>query len=156
MAQNIKHIDHVIWICHPENQAQYVEKLAKLSEAKFHGPLERGDLGVRIYISWSSGLEIIAPLEKATIYSQSLKDHLAKRGEGLLGVVFGVSNIEEARKRAMMLGYEVSPLIQNAGDEPYVDETEVMKEIMVGDFMNSLFVFGEIKYAKGVTQIIGD
>jgi hypothetical protein len=31
-----------------------------------------------------------------------------------------------------------------------------MKEIMVGEFMNSTLVFGEIRYPKGVAHIVGD
>lgn len=156
MAQNTKHVDHVFWICQLENQERYVRQLAAICDTEFHGPVDRPDLGTRIYISWRSGLEIIAPLEETTSYTKSLKEHLAKRGEGLLGVVFGVANLEEARNRALALGYSVSPEIGNAGHEPYLDETSVMKEIMVGDFMNSVLVFGEIQYPKGVAHIVGD
>jgi hypothetical protein len=156
MAQNTKHVDHVFWICRLENQASYAQQLAAICDTEFHGPVDRPDLGTRIYISWRSGLEIIAPLEETTIYSVSLTEHLAKRGEGLLGVIFGIADIEEGRKRAIRLGYAVSPVIEHAGHEPYLGETEVMKEIVVGDFMNSSLVFGEIRYPKGVAHIVGD
>lgn len=156
MVQNIKHVDHVFWICHLENQAQYVDQLAKLCDVEFHGPVDRPDLGTRIYISWASGLEVIAPLSEETIYTVSLREHLEKRGEGLLGVVFGISDIEEGRARAVSLGYDVSPMIENAGHEPYIHETEIMKEIMVCNFMNSSLVFGEIRYAKGVVNVVAD
>jgi len=63
-------------------------------------------------------------------------------------VIFGVADIDVARERAIKLGYSVSPLIENAGHEPYIGETEVMKEVMVGDFMNSILVFGEIRYQR--------
>src|SRR5690606_28382236 len=106
--------------------------------------------------SWATGLEIVSPLEEATIFSQPLKDHIEQRGEGLLGVIFGVADIEEARKRALGLGYEISPLIENRGDEPYAHETETMKETVIGNFLNSLIVFGEIKYAPGVVRIKAD
>jgi hypothetical protein len=156
MAQNTKRVDHVFWMCKLENQERYVRQLAAICDTEFHGPVDRPDLGTRIYISWQSGLEVIAPLEETTIYSKSLKEQLAARGEGLLGVIFGVADIELARARAIKLGYSVSPLIENAGHEPYINETEVMKEIMVGDFMNSVLVFGEIRYAKGVAHMVGD
>ena len=156
MAQNLKHVDHVLWVCRAENQERYVEQLAELTEAEFRGPLERDDLGVRIYISLSSGLEVVSPLKINTGHSQLLEDHLAIRGEGLFGVVFGVSDIDKARDRAISLGYEVSPLIENSGDEEHAKETDVMKEVLVGDFMNSVFLFGEIRYAKGILQTSGD
>ena len=41
-----------------------------------------------------------------------------------MGVVFGVPDIHEAQARARGLGYEVSDVIENEGDEPYVDETK--------------------------------
>lgn len=156
MAQNTKHVDHVFWICHLEGQDDYVAELSRICDVEFHGPIERPDLGTRIYISWRSGLEVIAPLPETTIFSASLKEHLQKKGEGLYGVVFGVEDIEEARRRVMGLGYTPSPLIENSGDEPYIHETEVMKEIMVCEFMNSSLVFGEIRYPKGVAHIKGD
>jgi len=145
MSQNVNRVDHVMWICKPENQAAYVEQLSKLCRVKFYGPVEKDNLGVRLYINWAAGLEVIAPTSQTNPISKPLRDHLAARGEGLLGLVFGVADIDDARRHAQALGYEPSGLIENSGDEPYAQETEVMKEIMLGNVLNSLFVFGEIK-----------
>jgi hypothetical protein len=61
LKQNLNHVDHVLWICWPENQAEFARQLSELCRVEFHGPVERPEVGTRIYISWSAGLEIIAP-----------------------------------------------------------------------------------------------
>ena len=152
MKQNINHVDHVIWICRPDNIVQYVEDLSKLCNVKFHGPVDKSDMGVRLYISWAAGLEVVTPISDTNPNALALRTHLDERGEGLLGVVFGVPDIEEARTRAKGLGYEVSGLIGNMGDEPYVHETTTMKEVVVGSLINSMFVFGEIQFADDLLR----
>lgn len=144
-TQNINRVDHVMYIAKPENQVAYVEQLAKLCRVRFHGPVEKPELGVRLYISWSAGLEVISPVSDTLPWSLHMKQHIDKRGEGLLGVVFGVKDVDEARAHAESLGYQTSEIIENSGDEPYAEETEVMRESVVGDLINNMFVFGEIK-----------
>ena len=152
VVQNINRIDHVIWICKPENQAHYVEELSRICRVRFHGPVEKPDLGAIIYISWSAGIEVITPISDTSPAAKPWIEHIEARGEGVLGVVFGVSDIGEARKHAESLGYDVGRLIENTGDEPYIHETETMKEIVVGSIINSVFVFGEIKYSSSLLQ----
>jgi 4-hydroxyphenylpyruvate dioxygenase-like putative hemolysin len=143
--QNNNRVDHVVWICRTENQRAYVEQLSKLCQVRFHGPVDKQDRGARLYLSWASGLEVVAPLA-GNPNGQALRDHLERHGEGLMSVVFGVPDIEEAQKRAASLGYAPSDIIQNQGDEPYAHETETMKEVVVGEVINARFVFGEIRY----------
>ena len=150
MKQNVNHIDHVIWICKPENQSAYVKQLSELCNVRFHGPVDKESLGVRIYISWAAGLEVVTPLSDSNPNAKSLQTHLNERGEGILGVVFGVPDIGEGRTRAQGLGYPVSDIIENVGDEPYVHETECMKEVIVGNIASSLFILGEIRYADNL------
>jgi len=152
MKQQVNHIDHVIWVCRPENLEGYVDTLSKLCDVRFHGPVEKTDMGLRLYMSWAAGLEVVAPVAPDNANADALRTHLERRGEGLLGVVFGVPDIEAARRRAEGLGYPVSGLIGNLGTEPYVHETEVMKEVVAGDFMNAMFVFGEIRYADDLLR----
>ena len=120
MVQNINRIDHVIWICKPENQARYVEELSRICRVRFHGPVDKPDLGATIYISWSAGIEVITPISDTSPAAKPWIEHIAARGEGILGVVFGVTDIEEARNHAESLGYDVGSLIENTGDEPYI------------------------------------
>ncbi|MFW2853490.1 hypothetical protein ACM61V_16485 [Sphingomonas sp. TX0543] len=144
-TQNINRVDHVMYIAWPENQAEYVEKLSKLCRVRFYGPVDKPELGVRLYISWAAGLEVVSPISDTLPWSLHMKDYLQRRGEGVMNVVFGVRDINEAKDHAASLGYTPSELIENSGDEPYAAETEIMKETVVGDFINTMFTFGEIK-----------
>jgi hypothetical protein len=150
MNQNINHVDHVIWISPIENLMANVAQLSELTNHKFDGPFDREELGVRSCLSWEGGIEILAPLDIATPLADRIREHLATKGEGLFAIVFGVPDIMAAKARADRLGYRTSDLVENRGDEPWGHKTAAMKESMVGDFMNSLFIFGEIVYQDGV------
>ena len=108
MTQNINRVDHVLFIAKPENQAAYVEQLSKLCRVNFHGPVEKLDIGVRLYISWTSGLEVVSPVSDTAPWSVHMRSILAQRGEGVIGVVFGVADIDDARRHAQALGYQIS------------------------------------------------
>ena len=149
MAQCINRIDHIVWLVHAHNQEAYVEKLGKLFRTRFDGPLVRLDMGCRFWVSWEAGLEIFAPWgdnDYASIWSKRLEE----RGEGVLSMVFGVPDIEEASEHARQLDYQVSPIIGLSGDEPWMHKLESFKEVMIGDFLGTIMSFGEIRYADGV------
>lgn len=144
-TQNINRVDHVLYVARPENQAAYVEQLAKLCRVRFYGPVEKPDLGVRLYISWAAGLEVVSPVSDTAPWSLHMRQYIEERGEGLMSVIFGVKDIHEAKAHAESLGYQTRDLIENDGSEPYAEETEVMKETVVGDVINTMFTFGEIR-----------
>lgn len=153
MDQNVNHVDHVIWACWLEELSGYVDRLSAVTGVAFDGPWDKVNLGIRVYISWEAGLEIIAPLEPSEIaFAQKLAEHLRARGSGIYAIVFGVRDISLARRRALDLGYEPSAVIEQLGDEPWFDKTVTMKEVLVGDFMQSLLIFGEITYPPGVIE----
>jgi hypothetical protein len=147
--QNIKRVDHVVYVARAENQAAYAEQLSRLCRVKFYGPVDKPESGLRIYISWTAGLEVISPVSETTAWSLHIRQLIEQRGEGIMGVIFGVADIEEARRHAMTLGYAVSDIIENEGFEPWADQTEIMKESGVGMIMNSTFGFGEVKLGPG-------
>ena len=62
MNQNINHVDHVLWVSHLKNQEANVARLSELTNQQFDGPVSRPDVGLRVYLSWEGGLEIVAPL----------------------------------------------------------------------------------------------
>jgi hypothetical protein len=149
--QNVNHVDHVIWVCRPENQLAYVQNLAVLTTREFQGPFYRTDMAICVYLSWGGGLEIIAPLDEDNPVANHMREHIEKNGEGLFGVVFGVPDIEAAMSRAAEIGYrEQSEILVNTGQEQWHKILHEMKEVRVGDFMNSLFIFGQIEYEDGI------
>lgn len=56
-------------------------------------------LGIDVAISWDAGLEICAP-QKGREKDSAVSQFLEENGEGIINVVFGVSNADEALKRA--------------------------------------------------------
>ena len=145
MSQNIQRVDHVIYAVLPENQEAYVQRFSDLCRVKFFGPNERPN-GLRTYMSWRAGINIIAPVSDTLPLSVDLRSYIDRRGEGIVGMTFGVADIHEARQHALSLGYEISDMIENDGAETFLSELETMLETRVwGDINNSIFVFGQIK-----------
>ena len=151
MSQCINRVDHVVWLVHAENQQDYVDKLGKLFRTRFDGPLVRPEFGTRFWVSWEAGLEIFAPWGDND-YAKMWMQRLEKKGEGVLSVVVGVRDIEEASTHARQLGYPVSQIIGFSGDEPWKDKLESFREAIIGDALGTLLGFGEIRYAEGVIE----
>jgi hypothetical protein len=150
MNQNLNHLDHIMWMVRFKNQEAYVKQLSELFQVRFDGPLVRPDIGLCAWLTWEAGLEVLSPLEDDTPQASHLRQELERRGEGLWGMTFGVPDIRKARDHAIRLGYEVSVVIENTGAEPWHHKTETMKEAIVGEFLGTKLIFGEIVYREGV------
>lgn len=70
--------------------------------------------GVRVALSWDGGIEMCTPLPGR---DSLIKTFLEERGEGLMGVIFSVDNVEEGHERAEMLGIEVLGAIEFDQDQ---------------------------------------
>lgn len=151
LKQNINHVDHIVWVSRPETMAENVRKLSALTRCEMHGPFDRTDQGLRVCVSFTGGVEIVAPIDGIdTVMTRFLRDFLDKRDEGLMFCIFGVPDIMEAREHAASLGYVPGPLLQSVGGEPWAHELAKFKESVICEFMNSYFVYGEIDYPDGV------
>lgn len=150
MNQNVNHVDHVVWASHPETLLENMARLSELTGQQLMGPYDRPDIGARICLSWEGGIELVSPLDVVTPMADALRNHLSIKGEGLFAVIFGVPDIMDARARADKIGYQTSDIIESTGSEPWCHKTAVMKESVVGTFMGSLFLYGEILYNDGV------
>ena len=65
----------------------------------------RAELGIDVAISWDAGIELCAPMdgrEKDSMISPFLEDN----GEGIINVVFGVSDADSAKEQAELAGVE--------------------------------------------------
>lgn len=61
-------------------------------------------LGIRVAMSWDAGIELVSPMPDRESF---ITDFLEQRGEGLMGVVFAVDDVEEAYAAAQALGVGV-------------------------------------------------
>jgi hypothetical protein len=152
MKKFINHIDHVTWISHLETIEANVAELEKLAGAKLQR-FEREDMGFVMYISWEAGLEVVAPMKEPTDFNRALSDYLAARGEGIMGVVYGVDNLEKHKARLEALGYEVGPEMDDLPTSPWHHKLN-LRERVGGMVMNSTFILGDIDYADEVITFV--
>ncbi len=100
--QNVNKIDHVVFMLWPENLESAKETFERLLSIKLEGPIESQEQGVRIYIDWESGIELMSPAdpEKAVAPMKFLRE----RGEGVWRIIYGVASVDDAVARAAELG----------------------------------------------------
>jgi hypothetical protein len=139
MAQITNRIDHVAWMCRPENHDAYVEKLSKLFNITFEADDGGPDFGLRITWSWSAGLEVLSPAgDPDAPYAKMGWDFIAHKGEGLFAMVFGVEDVAATMEHARSLGYDPSPLhslppTEKAWRKRVQDCTESVLEVWLGE-----------------------
>lgn len=113
-------IQRVVLIYRPENLRQALQDFANaLDITDFEGPYELSSIGLSVAISWSAGIELIAPLAGGT-YSRSMWDVLETKGEGIFSMVYRVDDLEKAEMQAARHGYP------RLGD--YIDGLEVKED----------------------------
>ena len=79
---------------------------SKLLGATFH-PVHDADAaahGIECAIAWDAGVELVAPLQERQSF---VRKHLEKNGEGLVGAVFAVEDVDTAKSAAQELGVRV-------------------------------------------------
>jgi methylmalonyl-CoA/ethylmalonyl-CoA epimerase len=83
-----------------------IDFYAKLLGATFHEATAEDvlTLGIRVAMSWDAGIELVSPMPDRESF---ITEFLEQRGEGLMGVVFAVDDVEEAHKAAQALGVGV-------------------------------------------------
>ncbi len=83
-----------------------IDFYAKLLGATFHEATAKDvvTLGIRVAMSWDAGIELVSPIPDRESF---ISEFLEQRGEGLMGVVFAVDDVEEAHKAAQALGVGV-------------------------------------------------
>jgi hypothetical protein len=139
-------IDHVAWMCRPENHDAYVEKLEKLFQFKFEADDGGPDFGLRITWSWSAGLEVLSPAgDRSLPHAKMGWDFLDKRGEGLFAVVFGVKDVEGTIEHARSLGYEPSGLLSlPETDKPWRKRVQDCTESVIEHWLDGNLAIGSI------------
>lgn len=150
MKKFVNHIDHVTWISRIENIEANVARLEMVTEAKLVR-FERGDMGFVMYLNWEAGLEVVAPLTERTEFNQALYDRLELHGEGLLGIVFGVENLEKHKEKLEAKGLQIGPLMDDLPTSPWHHKI-VLRERAAPEVINSWVVLGQIDYQDDVIR----
>ena len=82
------------------------ELYSELLGATFHpaNDEEAAALGVRVAMSWDAGIELVSPIPDRDSFVKQIID---TRGEGVLGVVFCVDDVDQAREVAEKRGIAI-------------------------------------------------
>lgn len=95
-----------------------IDVYSRLLGATFHDVSAGSEeFGVRAVISWDAGIELCAPIAGKNSYIEQI---IKKRGEGLVGVVFCVDDVEQACAQAKEMG--ISVLSSLDYDQGQIDE----------------------------------
>lgn len=152
MKKFINHIDHVTWISRLANLEKNVADLEALTDGNLIR-FERADMGFVMYLDWDSGLEVVAPMDERTAFNEALHDRLEKQGEGILGVVFGVENLEKHKEKLEAKGIQVGPLMDDLPTSPWHHRI-VLRERAAPEVINSWMVLGQIDYQDDVVKFV--
>ena len=146
MTQITNRIDHVAWMCRPENHDAYVEKLAKIYDVSFEADDGGPDYGLRLTWSWSAGLEVLSPAGDPDLpLAKMCWDYLGKRGEGLFAVVMGVDDVGKSIEHARGQGYTPSPLFSlPETDKPWLRRVPECTESVLDVFLDQNLAVGRI------------
>ena len=89
---------------------------SKLLGATFHSAKsdDAESYGFRVAMSWDAGIELVSPLPGRDSF---VGTSIEKRGEGVVGVVFAVDDVDEARERAEKLGIRIWSAIDYSQEE---------------------------------------
>ncbi|MBF6331104.1 hypothetical protein IU452_21615 [Nocardia transvalensis] len=148
-------IDHFAWLVELDNLSRYVKQMSELFETTFE-EFRNEPGGNLTMISWDAGLEFAAPLGDSPA-ADALRAMLAERGEGPVGAIVGVPSIDAASERAAELGWPIDGpqpgywgALGQQSVEPnlsWTTKVTSMRERVIGDFLNTTLLFGEIEYA---------
>ena len=89
---------------------------SKLLGATFHdaNPTDAAAHGVSVAMSWDAGIELACPLPGR---DSPIKKFIETHGEGLMGVVFVVDDVDECRAMAEQMGIGVLAMIADYSQE---------------------------------------
>ncbi len=102
MKQQINHVSHVSFVYRLENLMAAKEEFANaFGITDWDGPEDIDAFDIRMVLSVSTGIELIAPLHEE---NNRFADHIRDKGEGFFAVIFGVADVRAAARQAQQKG----------------------------------------------------
>jgi len=97
-------LQRVVMVYRPENFQSALEEFRNvLGITDFDGPHDLHALGLRIVLSWDTGIEIITPMAQGA-YVEAMWEVLNTKGEGVFNLVYQVDDLSRAEQRAALHG----------------------------------------------------
>jgi hypothetical protein len=140
LKKNVRRIDHIAILISPHSFEDCVQRLSRALEVEFT-LARRDDMGLLIAIDWDSGLELLAP----TGPESPLWSRLQEKGEGHVSIIFGVGDVDEAKRRAESAGFVAGAEIGLIGDEPWAARFERLREIPLSEICGINLVLGQVE-----------
>jgi hypothetical protein len=139
--RNVGRIDHIILLYrNRESQENARQKFSALLDINDWDEVGEGDEGIYIFISWSSGIELLCPTREVPAFER----HLAAHGEGFYCMVFGVADLDQAIAHiGQMTGRR--PRALGASPARVMEKFDVAREAMVGEVGGLRLMLGEFK-----------
>jgi hypothetical protein len=99
----------------------------------------------------AAGIEVVAPLDERSDANRTFHERLETSGEGLMGVVFGVNDIDKHKARIEGIGQTLGPIIDQS-HSPWRDKV-VLRQRMAPSLINTMIVLGQNDYDEDMLNV---
>jgi hypothetical protein len=139
--RNVGRVDHIILLYrNRENQDSARQKFTELLGIDDWDEVGEGDEGIYIWISWTSGIELVCPTREVPAFEK----HLAAHGEGFYSLVFGVGDLDQAVAHIKQISGRAPHLLGPAPVKVY-EKFDIAREAIVGVVGGMRLMLGEFK-----------
>ena len=107
MRQPIDRVSHVVFCVRSENLERASAFWRESLGVQFEDA-SRPELGLRIFVSFENGIELIAPCPELGPTPARFTEFLETRGEGIYDIVYGVRDLDAAVEAAEVFGVRVT------------------------------------------------
>ncbi len=144
MQQPKNRVSHVVYCFRDENLDRAAEFLTEVLGAKFEDS-SRPELGLRIFVSFENGLELIAPSPDIGAVGERFTRFLEEHGEGVYNIVYGVEDLDETAGRAKPYGVNVTHRSSFADVPPWQGRFDVLDEAHFEPYLGMKITLGRIE-----------
>ena len=144
MQQPVDRVSHVVFCVHPENLDRAAGLWRDALGVRFEDA-SRPELGLRIFVSFAHGIEIVAPAPELGPTPARFTDFLAARGEGVYDIVYGVADLDEAAAAAEAHGVRVTHRGSFADVPPWAGRFAHLDEAHLEPFCGMPVTLGRIE-----------
>jgi methylmalonyl-CoA/ethylmalonyl-CoA epimerase len=116
-------LHHVVYCVRPEHQDEAVAFWSDLGCTFVEIPLVAE--GIRVFLDWSSGVEIIAPAEQTGTETARFQAFLDEKGEGTYAVVVRTDEVDGPTNVATRYGAKVCYQQHRVMDGTVIDEVDL-------------------------------
>ena len=150
MRKLVNRVDHIAYICEYANITAHVAEMEKVLDIKLEH-FDRSDMGLIVYYNMAAGIEVVAPLPERSAANAGFYARLAGQGEGVLGVVFGVKDLDSHKARLEAMGHALGEMIDQS-HSPWRDKV-VLRQRMAPSLVNTIMMLGQNDYAEDMLVV---